>query len=122
MLELIVAGGWVMVPILGCSVITMVVTVERFLALRPERVVPSQLLNQVWHWVHEEGITRERLNELRESSPLGQILATALSNVDHGREVMKDSVEETATQVIHGLERFVGASPRCSACWALCSA
>ena len=108
MFELIVAGGWVMVPILGCSVIAMVITVERFLALRPERVVPSQLLSQVWHWVHEEGITRERLNELRESSPLGQILATALSNVDHGREVMKDSVEETATQVIHSLERFVG--------------
>lgn len=108
MFELIVAGGWVMVPILGCSVIAMVITVERFLALRPERVVPSQLLSQVWHWVHEEGITRERLNELRESSPLGQILATALSNVDHGREVMKDSVEETAAQVIHGLERFVG--------------
>lgn len=108
MFELIVAGGWVMWPILGCSVIALVIAVERFLALRPERVVPSQLLNQVWHWVHEEGITRERLEELRESSPLGRILATALSNADHGREVMKDSVEETATQVIHGLERFVG--------------
>ena len=108
MFELIVAGGWVMWPIIGCSVIAVVIAVERFLALRPERVVPSQLLSQVWHLVHEEGITRERLDELRESSPLGQILATALSNVDHGREVMKDSVEETATQVIHSLERFVG--------------
>lgn len=108
MFELIVAGGWVMGPILGCSVIAVVIAVERFLALRPERVVPSQLLSQVWHWVHEEGITRKRLDELRGSSPLGQILATALGNVDHGREVMKDSVEETATQVIHSLERFVG--------------
>jgi len=106
--ELIVAGGWVMWPIIGCSVLAVVIAVERFLALRPERVVPSQLLSQVWHWVHEEGITRERLDELRGSSPLGQILATALGNVDHGREVMKDSVEETATQVIHSLERFVG--------------
>jgi biopolymer transport protein ExbB len=106
--ELIVAGGWVMVPILGCSVIAAVIVVERFLALRPERVVPSGLLSQVWHWVHAQGINRERLNELRESSPLGQILATALGNIDHGREVMKDSVEETATQVIHSLERFVG--------------
>lgn len=108
MFELIVAGGWVMVPILGCSVIAVVIVVERFLALRPERVVPSRLLSQVWNWVHEEGITRERLDELRASSPLGQILATALANIDHGREVMKDSVEETATQVIHSLERFVG--------------
>ncbi len=108
MFELIVAGGWVMGPILGCSVIAVVIAVERFLALRPERVVPSQLLSQVWHWVHEEGITRERLDELRGSSPLGQILATALGNIDHGREVMKDSVEETAAQVIHSLERFVG--------------
>jgi biopolymer transport protein ExbB len=108
MLELIVAGGWVMIPILGCSVVAAVIAIERFLALRSERVAPSQLLSQVWNWVHEEGVTRERLEELRASSPLGRILATALGSADQGRDVMKDRVEDAAVQVLHGLERYVG--------------
>lgn len=109
MYELIVAGGWLMVPLLGCSVFVVVVAIERFLTLRPERVVPSQLLTQVWQWVSQEQIGRERLQELRQSSPLGQVLATALANAHHGREVMKDSVEESAGQVTHELERFIAA-------------
>lgn len=32
--ELMVAGGWLMVPLLGCSVLVVVIAVERFLALR----------------------------------------------------------------------------------------
>lgn len=104
-----VAGGWLMVPLLGCSVLVLVIAVERFLALRPERVVPSQLLTQVWQWVRQEQISRDRLQELRQSSPLGQVLATALANSHHGREVMKDSVEESAGQVTHDLERFITA-------------
>lgn len=108
MFEIIVAGGWVMIPILGCSVVAAVIAIERFLALRAERVAPTQLLNQVWHWVQEEGITRERLEELRGSSPLGQILSAALGSADQGREVVKDRVEDAAVQVVHGLERYVG--------------
>ncbi len=107
MYELMIAGGWLMVPLLGCSLLVLAVAVERFLALRPERVVPSQLLTQVWQWVHQEQVSRDRLQDLRQSSPLGQVLATALANAHHGREVMKDSVEESAGQVTHDLERFV---------------
>lgn len=108
MFELIVAGGWVMIPILGCSVVAAVIAIERFLALRAERVAPTQLLSQVWNWVQEEGLSRERLEELRGSSPLGQILAAALGSADQGREVVKDRVEDAAVQVVHGLERYVG--------------
>lgn len=107
--ELMVAGGWLMVPLLGCSVLVVVIAVERFLALRPERVVPGQLLTEVWQWVGEKQLDRQRLQALRQSSPLGQVLATALANAHQGRAVMKDSVEESAGQVAHELERFVGA-------------
>lgn len=103
-----VAGGWLMVPLLGCSVLVVVIAVERFLALRPERVVPSQLLAEVWQWVSQQQLGRQRLQELRQSSPLGQVLATALTNAHQGRAVMKDSVEESADQITHELERFVG--------------
>lgn len=108
MYELVVVGGWLMLPLLGCSVLVVVIAVERFLALRPERVVPSHLLTEVWQWVSQQQINGDRLRELRRSSPLGQVLATALTNAHQGRAVMKDSVEESAGQATHQLERFVG--------------
>jgi biopolymer transport protein ExbB len=41
---LIVSGGWLMIPIGFMSLISTVVVIERFLALRSERVLPSGLV------------------------------------------------------------------------------
>ena len=48
-----------------------------------------------------------RLKALKQSSPLGRILAAGLSNAYHGREVMKESIEEAASHVVHDLERYL---------------
>ncbi len=44
---------------------------------------------------------------MQASSPLGRILAGGLINAKHGREIMKESIEHEASQVIHELERFL---------------
>jgi hypothetical protein len=41
------------------------------------------------------------------SSPLGQILAAGLLSSKYGRAVMVESVEQTASQVIHDMERYL---------------
>lgn len=107
MYELIVAGGWLMLPLIVCSLIVIGVAGERFLALRPHRVVPAHLLGQVWNWIKQGEVTADKLRELRDSSPLGLLLATGLANSQHGREIMKDSIDEAANQIIHELERFI---------------
>jgi biopolymer transport protein ExbB len=40
---------------------------------------------------------------------LGEILAAGLANSKHGREIMKECIEEAAQRVIHELERYVAA-------------
>lgn len=107
MYELIVAGGWLMAPILLCSIAVVTISIERYWTLRRERVVPGDLLAELWHWLKYHQITRQKLQELRDSSPLGKILAAGLGNSKHGRDVMKDSIEEAANQVVHELERFL---------------
>ena len=49
----------------------------------------------------------ERLKTLRQSSPLGRILAAGLGNAYHGRDVMKESIQEAAGHVVHDLERYL---------------
>ena len=107
MFELVQAGGWLMVPILLCSVISAAICVERFWTLRATQIVPKNLLVQVWNWIRNNEMDNKKLRELRAGSPLGQILAAGISNHKRGREQMKESIEEVAGHVVHEMERYL---------------
>jgi len=107
MFEIIQSGGWVMGPILLCSVIAMAIIGERFWSLQKRYIVPKGLVAQVWKWVKENKLDKQRINFLRTHSPLGRILAAGLVNRHHDREMMKASIEEASSQVIHDLERYL---------------
>ncbi len=107
MLELIKSGGWLMLPILLCSVIAMAIIVERFWTLRRKRIVPKGLVVQVWKLAKEKKLDKRHIHVLREGSPLGRILAAGLVNMRHEREIMKESIEDTGRHVVHDLQRFL---------------
>ncbi|MFN3581984.1 MAG: MotA/TolQ/ExbB proton channel family protein [Pseudomonas sp.] len=107
MWELISAGGWLMLPIVLSSVIAVAIVIERLWALRSSRVAPPSLLGQVWRWVKEGQLDAAKLQELRANSPLGEILAAGLANSKHGRDIMKECIQEAAGKVIHELERYL---------------
>lgn len=109
MFEIIASGGWLMLPIVLCSVAVVAISVERYWTLNPEKIVPKNQLGQVWTWIQDNQLDSERLKSLRKSSMLGRILAAGLSNSRHGRDIMKDSIEEAASQVVHEMEKFLGA-------------
>jgi biopolymer transport protein ExbB len=105
--EFVKAGGWLMLPIILCSIAAVAISIERFLALNPEKVAPQNLLGQVWGWLRDNQLDANKLRDLKASSPLGRILAAGLSNSRHGREVMKESIQEAASHVIHDMERYL---------------
>jgi biopolymer transport protein ExbB len=105
--QIFVSGGWLMWPILFCSIVIVAISIERFITLKSERIIPAGQLAQVWQQLRNKELSGDRLKTLRDSSPLGYILASGISNSGHGRDVMKDSIEEAAGQVIHQLERFL---------------
>ena len=107
MFEFLKAGGWLMLPIMLCSVVALAICVERLWTLNPNRVAPPNLLAQVWGWIKNNQLDAQKMKYLRQSSPLGHILATGLSNSRHGRDVMKESIEESAGHVVHDLERYI---------------
>ena len=107
MLELVIAGGWVMVAILACSVIALAIVGERLWPLARRRVLPPHLVAQAWRWATSDQLDQAHLRSLRESSPLGRVLAAALVNRHHPREIMKEAVEDTGRHVAHELERYL---------------
>ena len=109
MWELVKAGGWMMLPIILCSIAATAIVAERLWTLRISRISPPHLLGQVWRQIKDKQLNGQKLKELRASSPLGEVLAAGLANSKHGREIMKECIEEAASRVIHELERYLNA-------------
>ncbi|MGD8417879.1 MAG: MotA/TolQ/ExbB proton channel family protein [Pseudomonadales bacterium] len=107
MLEIVQSGGWLMVPILLCSIVAAAICVERLWTLQRSRIVPKNLLAQIWSALKTEDLDAQKLRELRANSPLGQVLAAGVANAKRGREVMKEAMEEAASQVSHDMERYL---------------
>ena len=109
MLEIIQAGGWLMMPILLCSVVAAAISVERLWSLQRGRILPKNLLAQTWGAVKQEEFDQQKIRDLRVGSPLGHVLAAGISNAKRGREIMKEAMEEATVQVSHDLERYLTA-------------
>jgi biopolymer transport protein ExbB len=105
--ELARAGGWLMLPIILCSILAIAIIIERFWTLSAARITPKYVLAQVWTWIKNNQLDSTKLKELRMSSPLGQILAAGLLSSKYGRAAMIESIEQTAAQVVHDMERHL---------------
>lgn len=108
-LDIIKSGGIVMYPLLLCSVLALAIIIERFWTLRTSRLAPKSLVNELWGWIKRKELNSKRLRELRDAAPLGRILAAGLVNAKHGRDIMKESIQEEASAVVHEMERFLTA-------------
>ncbi|MBL8259008.1 MAG: MotA/TolQ/ExbB proton channel family protein [Candidatus Competibacteraceae bacterium] len=109
MFDLIKAGGWLMVPILACSLAAAIIIFERLLALRRARVLPDQLVAILRRWAERRAVDRAEMNALPLNSPLGRIVAAGLDHRDRGRDLLRERIEDTGRHVAHELERFLNA-------------
>jgi len=106
-LDLLKPGGMVMFPLLLCSVLALAIIIERFWTLRASRLAPKSLVNDLWGWIKRKELDSKKLRELKDAAPIGRILAAGLVNAKHGRDVMKESIQEEASHVVHEMERFL---------------
>jgi biopolymer transport protein ExbB len=107
MIEIIRAGGWLMLPIILCSIIAVAITLERLWTLQPRRVLPKGLTMRVWEWARDRQLDQKHLTILAANSPMGRVLAAGLANRHQSREVLKETVQDTGRHVVHELERYL---------------
>jgi biopolymer transport protein ExbB len=105
--EIVKAAGWPIWPLLLASIISVALIIERLVALRRVKVVPSGLLQRAVGEFKRGGSNDRLLDDLEQHSPLGRVLAAGLRNVNNSREVMKESIEEAGSAVAHDLNRYL---------------
>jgi biopolymer transport protein ExbB len=106
-LEIFQSGGLLMWPLLLCSIIALAIIAERFWSLQKRNVAPADLLQQVLDHEKANRVSDDLLKLLVKSSPLGRLFAVGLVNRDHGREIMKEAIEEEGSIVVHELDRYL---------------
>jgi biopolymer transport protein ExbB len=107
MWELVRAGGPFMAPIVLCSIVAVGILLERLWTLQRKRVLPQELIKKVSQLAESGQVNPKVIEALEKNSPLGRVLAAALTNRDRGRAIMMERVEDTGRHVVHELERFL---------------
>ena len=106
MLEILQAGGWLMLPIMLASVVATGICIERTWSLRSNLVAPPGLAGRLSSAAAGQ-IDRAEIDALCGRSGLGRILAIGIAARERGRERMKEAMEEAAAGVVHELERYL---------------
>ncbi|HUW97718.1 MAG TPA: MotA/TolQ/ExbB proton channel family protein [Acidiferrobacter sp.] len=107
MLELIRAGGFVMWPLLLCSVIAVAIIGERLVALRKGKVAPVAAAAAAREWMTRGNIPPEQLKTLEDGSLLGQVLAVGLVNRRHSRAIVREAIEDAGRHAATELDRYL---------------
>ena len=72
-LEILMAGGWAMVPILICSAVALAIILERFWSLRRSAVIPPGLGDEVREWARTRKIDPEHLERAEHELAAGRV-------------------------------------------------
>lgn len=106
MWELVKAGGWLMLPLLLCSVFTLAISIERFLRLKRAGVVPKALQLQTGQPV--QGVLQQlQTSENLQHSTLGRIFMAGAQNKHQSEQFARAQMEATASQEIGYLEKNI---------------
>ena len=107
MIEYLMAGGGLMIPIVLCSILAAGITLERLWSLRSQEVNPQSRLAAIHRRIDLGDVTDEWLDELLERSPLERLSAQVLQVRHGGKSVMQDLLFVEVKQIAHELERYL---------------
>lgn len=107
MFELVKSGGWVMWPIILCSIAALAIIGERVWYLQRRNVAPPGLLTQVQQWIARQELDSSRIAQLRAGSLLGQVLAAGLINRRHAPEIIMQAIEDAGRHAAPQMERYL---------------
>jgi biopolymer transport protein ExbB len=106
--EIIQAAGWPIWPLILTSIIGVAIILERFWSLRKSQIIPEGLIVEIKTMIKQNNLDNNKVNILKNSSPLGDLLAVAIAKRKYSVEEIKSALDERAGFIVHNLERYLG--------------
>ena len=96
-----------MIPIIGCSILSVAIIAERLWVLREARVAPPALVAQSFAAMQRGQLDAVALRKLRAGSALGRVIASGINQRHSARTVLVERIEEAGRQETHELDRYL---------------
>ena len=111
MFSIIQAAGWPIWPLILCSIVALALVIERLASLRPLRVAPPSLTDEVITVTRSSLPSADIVNKLAANSVLGTVLAHGLRSVIVDPRIteqgLRQSFESAGRAAVHRLERYL---------------
>ncbi|MED5619034.1 MotA/TolQ/ExbB proton channel family protein [Ideonella sp. BN130291] len=111
MFSIIQAAGWPIYPLILCSIVALALIIERLSTLRPSRVAPPSLTDEVVTVTRNTLPAADVVNKLAQTSVLGQVLASGLRAVIAEpritEQALRQAFESAGRAAVHRLERYL---------------
>ncbi|KAB2922843.1 MAG: MotA/TolQ/ExbB proton channel family protein [Bacteroidetes bacterium] len=104
-LDLFLKGGFVMWPILLCSLITVTVIVEKYILLASSKVDPKQLMVKIRAALSRNDVAAAVDACTKVKAPVANILKHGVMQYGNGHQAVKEAIELAGKEEIFHLER-----------------
>ena len=106
MWELVKAGGWLMLPLVLCSIFMLAISIERLIRLKKNAVLPLTLL------MGPSQNTAQVMQKMNQSaalkqSTLGRVFTAGYASTQQGEQYARAQMEVVASQEIGYLEKNI---------------
>lgn len=101
------AGGWLMIPLVLSSLVAIAVILALFMNLKKSKVLPEGLAEKAQKLARSGKMTPAHIQQVRDGSLLGSVLAAGLATVGQPRHLMKESIEESGRHAIHKMDKYM---------------
>lgn len=104
--DLILKGGWVMIPLGLCSVLAVGLTIERFIGLRRGKIIPRDFVAGLKN-LFQESPDADKAIEFCEQrpSPVSVIFRAGIGRMDYGHASMEKAIEDAGEREVYKMKR-----------------
>jgi biopolymer transport protein ExbB len=106
-LNLFQQGGWVMWPLLACSLLALAIIIERLINLRPNRFLPPDVTARIETLVEARAFSRALEMCRQHPGVYSNIILSALETALFGRDAMREAIEAAGRREIPHVSRYL---------------
>jgi biopolymer transport protein ExbB len=104
----IIKGGYIMIPIFICGVLTLGIIIERIFFLKNSQIDSEKFIEEIENLLKKRKI-REAIQLCEENpKPVPNIIKAGLLKLDRTREEIKEAINDSANHQIPELEKYLG--------------
>lgn len=105
LLTVFLKGGWVMYPIVACSIIGVAIITEKFIVLKKARVNVPAFLIKIRNMVKKKDIEGAISYCMQERTPVANIVKKGLKKFRYGHKRVTEAIESAGRQEISKMEK-----------------